>query len=318
MIRFGILGCAAIAERMMIPAMQARADIVTCAGIASRDNRRAAAWSDRYGCRHFSDYPSLLADPAIDAVYIPLPPALHAHWAAQALAAGKHVLCEKPLTTTSADTARLIAEAHRRHLGLLENYMFLRHRQMAEVRRILAAGILGDIQFLRATFCFPPLPESDIRYRPELGGGGLLDAGGYTIAAAAAILGPSLRVVGATRTPRAAEQVDLAGSALLATPDGRTAQLAFGFTHHYQCELAILGSAGKLTASRFFTAPPGLPTTLIVEHAKGREEINVPGDNHFAAVLAEFTSRVTAFHFEDEWARAQQQADLVEAIRNFS
>lgn len=318
MTRFGVLGCAAIAERMMIPAMQASADLVSCAGIASRDAQRAAAWAVRYGCRHYPDYASLLADPDIDAVYIPLPPALHKQWAEQALLSGKHVLCEKPLTTTALDSARLIALARERQLGLLENYMFLRHRQMGEVRRMVSNGTLGEIRLVRATFCFPPLSAGDIRYCRELGGGSLLDAGGYTLAAAAAILGPALSVVGAALTTLPGVEVDASGSVLLATPEGRTAQLAFGFGHHYQCELVILGSAGKLTANRFFTAPPGMQATLVLERAQGREEIIVPGDNHFANVLREFACRLTEFRFEDEWERAMQQATLVDTIRNFS
>lgn len=318
MIRFGILGCAAIAERMMIPAMQAASDVASLVAIASRDAERASAWAARYGCRHYPDYASLLAAPDIDAVYIPLPPELHKHWAEQALLSGKHVLCEKPLTVTAQDSAQLIALARERRLGLLENYMFLRHRQVEEVRRIISSGTLGKIRLLRATFCFPPLPAGDIRYRRELGGGSLLDAGGYTLAAALAMLGPEMRVVGSVLTTGQDSPVDCSGSVLLATPEGQIAQLAFGFEHHYQCELVILGAEGKLTASRFFTAPPGFATTLVIERTKGREEIIVPGDNHFVRVLREFVGRLDNFQFEDEWQRAIRQATLVDTIRNNS
>lgn len=291
-LRFGVLGCASIARRMMLPAMQATPEVELVA-VASRDAAKARAFADEFGCAAEADYEALLARPDIEAIYLPLPPALHEPWAVRALAAGKHVLCEKPGATTPAGAQCMAAAAQANGRYLAENFMFLYHPQLRAIDDLLTQGELGELRLLRATFGFPPLPEGDMRYRPELGGGALLDAGCYTLRVARHFLGDTLHVVGATRTQREGA-VDTAGAALLANDSGVSAQIAYGFDLFYQCELQLLLARGRITAPRIFTAPPTFSPQIVVEKPLGRDSLDIAPHNHFAAALRHFARQVRA------------------------
>jgi NDP-hexose-3-ketoreductase len=227
-------------------------------------------------------------------VYVPLPTGLHAHWVDRALATGKHVLCEKPLTESLADSTRLVSQARVQGLTLLENFMFLRHAQHAAVLSMIEAGVIGEVRAISSAFTFPPPPASDIRYQPGLGGGALLDAGVYPIRAAQYLLGAALSVAGASLCLDKDTGVDVAGSALLCTPAGITAQLTWGFRHYYRCCYEVLGSAGRITLDRSFT-PPGTHRPVVrIERPDGAEERTLPADDQFANVATAFTDAVAS------------------------
>ncbi|MDT0615958.1 Gfo/Idh/MocA family protein, partial [Streptomyces lancefieldiae] len=173
-LRVGVLGCAEFARRRMLPAFDAAAEFELSA-VASRDPRRAADTAQPYGCRAVHGYRELLTDPAIDAVYVPLPAALHDHWTEAALDAGKHVLAEKPLTTDPARTDRLFHLARSRALALMENVLFVHHTQHQVVHALIDAGGIGELRSLYAEFTIPRRGSDDIRHCPELGGGALWD-----------------------------------------------------------------------------------------------------------------------------------------------
>ncbi|HEX8962650.1 MAG TPA: Gfo/Idh/MocA family oxidoreductase [Rhodocyclaceae bacterium] len=291
-LRLGVLGCASIARRMMLPAIKALPEAQLVA-VASRDPARARAFAGEFGCAAEASYEALLDRPDIDAIYLPLPPAMHEEWSVRALKAGKHVLCEKPAATGLAGAQRMAAAAQAHGRLLAENFMFLFHPQLRAIDDLVAKGELGEIRLLRATFGFPPLPEGDIRYRRELGGGALLDAGCYTLRAARHFLGDTLDVAGATRN-WGANGVDIAGTALLFNPAGVSAQLAFSFDLFYQCELQLILTRGRITAPRIFTAPPTLSPHVVIETAQGRQELGIPPHNHFASSLAHFVQQVRA------------------------
>ncbi|MFC7472622.1 Gfo/Idh/MocA family protein [Actinomadura keratinilytica] len=179
---------------------------------------RARATAEPYGARPVHGYRNLLAMDDIDAVYVPLPAALHHTWAEAALHAGKHVLAEKPLTTDARATARLLRLAEERGLALAENTMFVHHPQHTAVRELLDAGAIGELRSFRAEFTVPRFPADDIRLQPELGGGALWDTGVYPVRAALHLLGPELEAVGAVLTEDPAHGVDTHGAALLRTP----------------------------------------------------------------------------------------------------
>lgn len=214
--------------------------------VASRTPARARAVATRYGGLPVASYEGLLELPDVEAVYLPLPAALHAQWIERALRHGKHVLAEKPLTTSPEDTGRLVSLAEAHGLVLRENYLFLQHSQHRQVRKLLAAGVIGELRAFTATFAIPPRPAEDIRYRPELGGGALLDVGGYPIRAAQFFLGPDLAVAGASLRYDQTLGVDIGGGALLYRPDGVNAHLVFRFDHLYSSGYQLLGSSGRL------------------------------------------------------------------------
>lgn len=311
-IRFGILGCASIARRMFAPAI-AQVEEAKLVAVASRDPARAAQFAADFACAAVSDYHALLARDDIDAVYLPLPPALHETWAGHALAAGKHVLCEKPLATDLAATSRLVEAARRAGKVLEENWMFLHHRQLQFIKDRLASGQLGEIRLLRASFGFPPLPPDNFRYRAAMGGGALLDAGGYTLRIARELLGDPLTLLGSHLQTPPDSEVDRFGSALLLSSRSITAQLAFGFDSHYRCELEIWTANARLTAPRIFTAPPGFSPPVRIETGQGGEEHAIAEDNHFANALRHFIRRIA--RHDTACDGLLRQATLTEALR---
>ncbi|QFU87523.1 Gfo/Idh/MocA family protein [Amycolatopsis sp. YIM 10] len=308
----GVLGCAAIARRHALPALLAEPGVELVA-VASRAADKAAEFAAEFGTTPVTGYQRLLDRPDVDAVYVPLPPGPRAEWIHRALAAGKHVLAEKPLTTGLADAEKLVAHARERSLVLMENFAFVRHRQLEVVRELLADGAIGELRQFTGEFGFPPLSPGDIRYQRELGGGALLDAGVYPIRAASLFLGPELRVAGGSLVTDHALGVDVGGAALLTSPDGVPAQLSFGFGRAYRCACTLWGSEGRLTLSRVYSAPPGLAPPLLLERQGTTEERALPADNQFRKIFRAFADAVAAG--TDTGAEILTQAALVESVR---
>ncbi|MFI6287502.1 Gfo/Idh/MocA family protein [Streptomyces sp. NPDC051018] len=290
-VRFGVLGCAGIARRRMLPAMAADPGI-TVTALASRRPATADSWAAEYGCAPEYDYPALLDRGDVDAVYVPLPAALHARWTEAALRAGKHVLCEKPLTTDAGRTGELLALARVRGLVLAENVMFVHHPQHETVRRLVADGAIGEPRSLHAAFEVPPLPEDDIRHRPDLGGGALFDVGVYPVRAALHLLGGPLTVVTAELTHSPVHGVDMGGGAVLAGPGGVTAELSFGLDRPYRSQYVLHGSTGRLTVDRAFTPPAGHRPRILLADGSGERVLDLAAHDQVAAALAAFTAAV--------------------------
>ncbi len=180
-VRIGVLGAARIAPAALLkPARNvARAEVVA---IAARDPARAEKFATKHGVPAvFADYMALIDAPDIDAIYNPLPNGLHAQWTTAALEAGKHVLCEKPLTANAAEAEQLGAVAQRTGRVLMEAFHWRYHPLAQRMVEIVRGGELGPLRHVSASLCFPLPLFSDIRYRYDLGGGALMDAGCYTV-----------------------------------------------------------------------------------------------------------------------------------------
>ncbi|QIS10092.1 Gfo/Idh/MocA family protein [Nocardia arthritidis] len=289
-VTFGVLGCADIAWRRTIPALLAEPRIRLVA-VASRTAERAGRFADRFGCAAVTGYQELLERPDIEAIYLPLPEMLHARWIEFALAAGKHVFAEKPMTTDARSTADLLRLADKADLVLLENYPFLHHPQHAEVRRLLDDGVLGELRGMSATFTIPPKPDTDIRYRPDLSGGAFRDIGVYPIGAALHFLGPDLETAGAVLRQRNRD-ITLGGSVLLHTPAGVTAQATFGMEHTYRAEYELFGSVGSLRLDRAYTPPETWQPVIRVRRQDHDEEFTLPAAHQFAYSVRYFARAV--------------------------
>ncbi|MFE0733508.1 Gfo/Idh/MocA family protein [Streptomyces sp. NPDC058855] len=322
-LRIGVLGCADIALRRMLPAFAASPHTVLAA-IASRTAGRARAATEAFGGAPVEGYETLLERPDVDAVYIPLPVALHAPWTARALRAGKHVLAEKPLTEHPVATARLLDLARERGLVLAENYLFPHHRAYTAVRQLVASGAIGVPRALHASFTIPPRPADDIRYRADLAGGALLDVGVYPLRLASLLLGPGLGVRGAVLRHDPVRGVDLGGAALLGGPDdGVSAQLVFGMEHPYTADWRLIGSEGALFLDRAYTPPRDHRPVLRIERAGGVEERVLPAYDQVAAAVAAFAGAVLRATGRGARPRTDpahaadilRQAELVEAVR---
>ncbi|MER5203865.1 Gfo/Idh/MocA family oxidoreductase [Streptomyces sp. NPDC002825] len=290
-LRWGVLGCADIAVRRVLPTA-ARLPEFALTAVASRDAAKAEATAARFGGRPVSGYDRLLEREDVDAVYVPLPTGMHAEWIARALRAGKHVFAEKPLTHDVGRTRELVGLAEGLGLVLRENFMFLHHGQQRRVRQLVRDGAVGEPRLFSAAFAVPPRDPSDIRYDARLGGGALLDVGAYPVRAALYFLGDGLRVAGARLRHDPAYGVDVAGSALLAAPGGATAQLAFGFEHHYTSRYEILGSEGRITVEPAFTPLPDHEPVIRWERRGGVELIRLSPDDQCANALRAFADAV--------------------------
>ncbi|GAA0896673.1 MULTISPECIES: Gfo/Idh/MocA family protein [Streptomyces violaceusniger group] len=312
-LRIGVLGCAGIARRRMLPAFRACPGTELVA-VASRNHRRARETASEAGCEAVHGYAELLSRPDVDAVYVPLPAALHERWIRAALEAGKHVLGEKPLTTDPAATTGLAELAAASGLALRENVMFVHHAQHAAVRHLVADGAIGEVRAFRAAFTVPRLPNGDIRYDPELGGGALWDTGVYPVRAALHFLGEDLEVVGATLTrggPGLA--VDTAGATLLRDAAGAGAHLTFGLEHAYRSEYEIWGSTGALMVDRAFTPPAGMPPRVRLQRGDEVTDLDLPADDQVLRAVAYFADAArTGAALEPA---ALHQADLLDRIR---
>lgn len=313
MIRIGILCPSEIAFRRFLPALgnckefsyvgvavassdewfgDAKPEEAVCKAVLEKELEKAKSFQESYGGKVFSSYAELIENDEIDAVYIPLPPALHYKWAKKALLSGKHVMVEKPATTENAKTEELITLASERGLALHENYMFAFHKQLEEINDIVANKMLGDVRLYRINFGFPRRAKNDFRYVKKLGGGALLDCGGYTLKYASMLLGKTAKVAYACLNYTDEFDVDLYGSAALVNDAGQTVQVSFGMDNSYKCELEVWGSTATLHTGRVLTAPAGFVPSYTITNNQGTQSGTFSADDTFSKSLERFLNCV--------------------------
>jgi predicted dehydrogenase len=268
MLKIGVLGAAKIAPRALIkPARRTgRAEVVA---VAARDVDRARAYAKENKIpRVLDSYEALLADPDLDAVYIPLPNGLHGHWTIAALQAGKHVLCEKPFTA-NADEARQVAEAAAAHPGLvvMEAFHYEYHPMTRRLVEIVQSGELGIIKEIDINFAAPLAKPGDIRYRLDLAGGAMMDMGCYPISLLR-LLAAGPRVTGAT-AKLSSPGVDRAMDARFSLPEGGTARVRCSMFSKSVLRLhaEVIGSEGSLSVFNPFA--PQYGHRVRIENASG-------------------------------------------------
>lgn len=319
-IRIGILGASDIAYRRFLPALKKTGEFVFAGvAVASEAGReKAQKFVDNFGGEIYIGYENLLRIRDIDAVYIPLPPGLHYQWCCKALEMGKHVLSEKPCTTNWQDAAALVRMAEEKGLVINENYAFTMHRQIDKIKELIETGQIGELRLIRSAFGFPYRSAADFRYSRKMGGGALLDCGGYVIKAAQLFLQGNIRVLTSVLHETERHDVDMYGSIVLADEKHAEAQLSFGMDNAYKCELEIWGSKACITAPRIFTPPAELETQIVLK-GQTEEIIKVAPDDQFLHAV-EFFARC----MEDSGKRKQAgekiaaQARLIESVRNMN
>lgn len=343
MIRIGIICPSEIAFRRFMPALKKAEGLMEFAGIGyanpeewfgdsvqvsneavkgqqDRERSKAQAFVDEYGGQIYKGYQTLIESTDVDAVYIPLPPALHYKWAKKALLKEKHVFVEKPSTCYLQDTEELINIAKKQGLALHENYMFVFHNQIKELNDIIEKeSQIGKPRLFRITFGFPRRALNDFRYNKKLGGGALLDAGGYTMRYATELLGKTARVTTAQVNYDPDFEVEIFGSATMVNDEGLTAQLAFGMDNDYRCDIEIWGSKGTLTSGRILTAPVGYVPTYTIKQNQECSHYNFSEDDAFYKSIKNFIDC-----FENETARTEnykiilKQEQLIQQFRELS
>jgi predicted dehydrogenase len=263
-VKWGVLGVAKIAVEKVIPAMQ-RGEVSEVAAIASRDGARARAAADQLGIpRAFGAYEDLLADPEIDAVYNPLPNELHVPWTLRALAAGKHVLCEKPIALDAEEGRQLIEARDRSGKLVAEAFMVRFHPQWRRARELARTGSIGELRAIQTFFSYHLLDPANVRNRPP-GGGGLYDIGCYAILTARFIFGAEPTRVVATIEWDPKFKTDRLTGALLEFPGGRHLTFTVGTQTSAHQRVTIVGDQGRIEIMIPFNAPPDRPTEIAID-----------------------------------------------------
>ncbi|QXD14646.1 Gfo/Idh/MocA family oxidoreductase [Rhodocaloribacter litoris] len=256
-LRWGLLGTARI-NRSLIPPLRLSPRNEPVA-VASRDAERAAAFARTWDLpKAYGSYEDLLADPDIDVVYVPLPNHLHVPWTLRAVAAGKHVLCEKPMALTPADVDAVARAADEAGVVVAEAFMYRHHPRTRRIRELIAGGALGELHLVRGAFTFVLDRPNDVRWRPEWGGGSLWDLGCYPVSFTRHVVGAEPEAVFAWQV-LGPTGVDVSFTGQMRFPGDVLAVFDCGFRSRFRMEMAFVGRDGLLEAPRAFKPRPEEP-----------------------------------------------------------
>lgn len=289
-LRWGILGVARINDRLL-PAF-AQAANAELRAIASRSLDRAQAATKAAGIpTAHGSYEALLDDPAIDAIYIPLPNSLHAEWTLKAAEHGKHVLCEKPLAGTAAEAQRMADFCRSKGVHLMDGFMWPHHPRTQRLRQFIDSGGIGEVRRVAAAFTFrlQPFDGNNIRLQPALAGGSLLDVGCYPVYAIRWAFGAEPVRVYATARHQFGVDVEMSG--LLWLADGRLGAFDCGFTLPYRGWLEITGSEGSLWVPDIWL-PPRRAAFEVRREGRPVQEAVVEGEDQIVHMLQNFGQAV--------------------------
>ena len=318
-LNIGVLGCANIAGKAILPAIKKLSSHYNLVGVSSRTKKKADEFANTFSTKSYYEYEDLLSNKDLDAIYIPLPNSLHREWVEKALCRGLHVLVEKSMACNLEDVITLNQMATDKNLLLMENFQFRFHPQLEVIKKLLDSGEIGALRSVKSTFAFPPFSTTDnIRYNAALGGGALLDAGAYPLKILQVFLGSGIKVLAATSHFDASKCVDLWGSAFLGSDDDSVgAHMNFGFDNYYQCEIELVGSLGRIFTDRIFTAPATHAAKIeLYKTHSGRRTINLEPSNHFENILVDFKEKIVQNKgFAGEYRQNLNQARLISEFR---
>lgn len=304
-LRWGILGVAKINDRLK-PAFHA-SKTVKLQAIASRSLERSTAAAKDFGIETpYGSYEALLADPKVDAVYIPLPNSMHGEWTRKAADAGKHVLCEKPLCPEAKEATELVAYCRSKNVRLMDGFMWPHHPRTHAIRKILDEGTIGDVQRVSGTLSFKmeSLDLNNIRLQPGLGGGSLLDVGCYPVFGIRWAFG--CEPVRAFARAKLVNGVDVEMTGQLSFADGRMASFDCGFTLPLRGWLEITGTKGTIRIPEMWLPKP--KATFEVElNEQPATAHAIEGEDQMVHMLDDFAAAV--------WENREPKPNPDEAIK---
>ena len=294
-VRWGVLSTSDFARRKFIPGLR-KSPIIDVAAVGSRDLSKAQAFaSDLDIATAYGSYDELLADPTIEVIYNPLPNDLHVEWTAKAAAAGKHVLCEKPMGMAAEELDVLLPLALKVHLA--EGVMVRFHPQWTETREIVRAGSLGRVSHMHVSFGYNNTDAANIRNLPANGGGALYDIGCYAIVAARWFMGSDPIRVAAVTDVDPQFGTDRLTSALLDFGDGRTCVFQVSTQSVFHQRVNVIGSDGRLELTIPFNQPQDESVTYLIHHGEtahglDAQRIEVPTNDQYTSQGEAFSLRV--------------------------
>jgi predicted dehydrogenase len=263
-VKWGVLGVSKFAMTKMIPGLL-RCEWAEIVGISSRDAEKAERAAVQFGIRKaYGSYEDMLADPEIEAIYNPLPNHMHVPWSIRAAEAGKHVLCEKPVSLNVAECRELIAARDRTGVKIGEAFMVRTHAQWLRTRGLIRAGRIGELRAITGIFSYFNRDSSNVRNVPEWGGGGMMDIGCYPINMSRFVFGEEpTRVAGLVeRDPEFG--TDRLASAILDFPSGQASFVCSTQMVPYQ-RMQFLGTKGRIEIEIPFNAPPDRETRIFID-----------------------------------------------------
>lgn len=311
-VRWGVLGYARIARDSVMPAIL-RASNSELHALASRDAAKLAEARARYPmlAQTYVGYEALLRDPAIDAVYVPLPNSQHREWTIRAAEHGKHVLCEKPLALSAAEVREMRDACAAHGVLLMEAFMYRYTDRTRQVREVLRSGVLGEVKFVHASFRFTLANPASIKLQRELGGGSLYDVGVYPVNFSGVVAdaiggGPgSSRPASIVATCERSGGIDVMASALLTYPTGLIASVHSGFNAQKRIAAEIIGTKGALEIADTFFDHAG---ALVLTCGEERREIPVAASDRYRGEVEDFAAAILE--------KCAPQLGLAESLRN--
>lgn len=293
-LRWGILGAARIAGKSLIPAIRAAGGEIVSVGASSRERAESFARDHSIPSAH-EGYSSVLEDPQVEAVYIPLANGLHKTWALEAARAGKPCLCEKPLALSFADAEEMTAAFTRARLPLMEAFMWRHHTQIARARDEIAAGAIGELCGLHGHFSFMLDRPADYRWRADQGGGALWDIGCYPVNAARLFFGAEPVVASAGMSLRANDSttpgVDVASTAWLDFGSGRMASVYCSFGASFHQSIELIGTRARMWISSPWLSV-GRETRMLIQQGDEKRLEKFEPMNAYVSMINTFTHAV--------------------------
>ena len=315
-IKFGIIGCSNIANYMTIPAIieskKAQVEMV-----GSRSLKKAKKFGEKFHCDDFGTYEEVLENDKIDAVYISVPVGLHKEWSIKAAKAGKHILCEKSSSSSYLDSLKMVEEAKKNNIRIMEGFMFRFHPSHKRVKELINSGKIGEVNSFFGRYGFPNPPKNDIRFKKDLGGGVLNDAGCYPICASRIMFGKEpIGVLCQSKLDK--NGIDIITTIYLEYSEKQFAQMITGYGLSYQSSYSLWGTSGFLRLTRAYNIPSDMKAKISIFHGVKEQKFLIPSVNHFKLMIDAFSKEIIYkkscdFVFEDDLLK---QAKVMQAARN--
>jgi len=314
--RFIVVGCGNIAQRCAIPALMNSGvtEVVCC---IDTDPAQEEEIQTKFGLPFSTSLREVLETMNFESVYISTPNAIHVQIVEQVAKYGKNILCEKPLAGSREDALRIAELGKQYNVPIFEGFMYQFHKQHQIKNQMIKDGAIGDVQLFQGWFGFPPLQETDFRYKKALGGGAVLDACAYLVHSARHFYGSEPVNVHAVLSAEQGREVETHATILLDFGEGRVANLVTGFNNKYKSMQMIWGSKGLLTLERAYALPPEHQSVLTIETQDGKTNYTMPACNHFEEEMRFFVANCASK--ADEWRDEflNQNKVLMEIKKNY-
>lgn len=287
-LRWGLLGTGRINQAVIGPIRKSKNSQLMA--VASRNHDKVEKYANTWKIPHFyTGYDALISDPNIDVIYNSLPNRLHAEWSIKAIEMGKHVLCEKPITTSATDVDKIINAANKNGIIIAEAFMYRHHPQTLYVKKLVENGEIGEIQFIHGSFCYSNTRSDDPRFNPNLGGGSLWDVGCYPIGYSRYLIEEEPnqvfghQVIGSTG-------IDLLFAGQLNFPCGVIAQIESSFVSQAKSLIDITGKRGRIIVHEPYK--PGKKSKIVLKKNKHDQIIEINGADLYQGEIEDLENAI--------------------------